>query len=192
MLFNSVQFAVFFIIVYALYLFLGHKYQNRMLLVASCIFYGAWDWRFLFLMFSSISVDYYCALRIHATEDERVRKRFIFLSIVVNLTILVFFKYFNFFTLNLDVLLKHLGLSINIRLLKIILPLGISFYTFEAMSYVIDVYRRKMEPTKNYVNYALFVTFFPHLIAGPIMRAKDLLPQIAFPRKLSLDKFYEG
>jgi len=160
--------------------------------VASCLFYGTWDWRFLFLMFTSISVDYFCAIRIGQSDDEKVRKRFLVLSIVVNLSILGFFKYFNFFTDSLQTFIHYLRFPFHVRFLNIILPLGISFYTFEAMSYVIDVYKRKVEPTKHYLDYALFVTYFPHLIAGPIMRAKDLLPQIAFPRTLSLTKFYEG
>ncbi len=192
MLFNSLQFILFFIIVFALYLCLNHRWQNRMLLVASCIFYGAWDWRFLFLIFASISVDYFCALKIHYSDSDKRRKQFLFISIFVNLAILGFFKYFNFFTNNLQILLDRFWPYIHMPFLNIILPLGISFYTFEAMSYVIDVYRKKMEPTANYVNYALFVTYFPHLIAGPIMRAKDLLPQIISPRKISLDNFYEG
>jgi alginate O-acetyltransferase complex protein AlgI len=192
MLFNSLQFAVFFVVVYSLYLILNHKWQNRMLLVASCIFYGTWNWKFLFLMFTSISVDYFCALRIDSTNDNKIRKRFVTLSILVNLSILGFFKYFNFFVHNFQSLFSFFGLSVPVHLLNIILPLGISFYSFEAMSYVIDVYRRVMVPIKRYRDYALFVTYFPHLIAGPIMRAKDLMPQICFPRKLTLGKVYEG
>lgn len=192
MLFNSFPFLIFFIIVYTLYLTFNHKWQNRLLLLASCIFYGFWDWRFLFLMFFSISIDYLCAIKIHQSNNEKTRKIFLLISIILNLTILGFFKYFNFFINNLEFLLKYFGLSTNIGIFNIILPLGISFYTFEAMSYVIDVYRNKMPPAKNYLDYVLFVTYFPHLIAGPIMRAKDLLPQISLPRKLSLEQFYEG
>ncbi len=192
MLFNSLQFANFFIIVYSLYLVLNHKWQNRMLLIASCIFYGAWDWRFLFLMFTSITTDYFCAIKIYESNDEKTRKRFLFLSILVNLSILGFFKYFNFFTDNLEWLVHHFGFSIHSHILQIILPVGISFYTFQAMSYALDVYRRELTPTKKFLDYALFVTYFPQLVAGPIMRAQDLLPQVLATRKLSLDKFYEG
>ena len=192
MLFNSFQFAVFFLIVYCLYLVLDHKWQNRLLLVASCIFYGAWNWRFLFPMFISISVDYFCAIRIQRSDDRKVRRRFVFLSIFVNLSILAFFKYFNFFAGNLQVLLEHLGLPVHVYFLNIILPVGISFYTFEAMSYVIDVHRRKITATTNYMDYALFVTYFPHLVAGPIMRAKNLLPQMASLRMINLQKVYDG
>ncbi|MDD5217943.1 MAG: MBOAT family protein [Candidatus Omnitrophica bacterium] len=194
MIFNSFTFFVFFLVVYALYVLLQKnlRWQNAMLLAASCVFYGAWSWRFLFLMFASISVDYACALCIERGKDERTRKKFVFLSILVNLSVLGFFKYFNFFAGSFQELLQGLGFSANIHALNIILPIGISFYTFEAMSYVIDVYRGKMQPTRNYIHYALFVLYFPHLIAGPIMRAKDLLPQIVSPRTLSRNKIYDG
>ncbi|MFH0753763.1 MAG: MBOAT family O-acyltransferase [Candidatus Omnitrophota bacterium] len=171
---------------------LKHRWQNWMLLVASCIFYASWDWRFLFLLFASISVDFFCATKIHASGDDKVRKKFLVLSLAANLSILAFFKYFNFFTLSLQSLLTHVGINLPIHALNIILPLGISFYTFEAMSYVWDVYRHKMKPIRHYSDYALFVTYFPHLIAGPIMRAKDLLPQICFPRKLTRGMVAEG
>lgn len=192
MLFNSFQFAAFFIVVYFLYLALRFRWQNRMLLVASCVFYGSWDWRFLFLLFASISVDFFCARKIHASGDARVRKNFLVLSVAVNLAALGFFKYFNFFAGSLQALLSRIGLNLPVHALDIILPLGISFYTFEAISYVWDVYRRKMAPTPRFSDYALFVTYFPHLIAGPIMRAKDLLPQICAPRTLNLALFFEG
>ncbi|HAZ10430.1 MAG TPA: membrane-bound O-acyltransferase family protein [Candidatus Omnitrophica bacterium] len=192
MLFNSLQFAVFFIIVYSLYLVLNHKWQNRMLLTASCVFYGAWDWRFLLLMFVSITTDYFCALKIQESVEEKTRKRFLFLSIFINLAILGFFKYFNFFAVSMDNLFSHFGFSIQPHLLHIILPVGISFYTFQALSYTIDVYRKELEPTRNFRDYALFVTYFPQLVAGPIMRARDLLPQVLSARKLSLKQFYEG
>jgi alginate O-acetyltransferase complex protein AlgI len=163
-----------------------------MLLVASCIFYSFWNWRFLFLLFATISVDFFCAKRIHASSDARERKNLLILSLGCNLLVLGFFKYFNFFVHNFQMLLMHVGLNIPLQPLNIILPLGISFYTFEAMSYVWDVYRHKMEPIRRYSDYALFVIYFPHLIAGPIMRARDLLPQICFPRKLNRELFFEG
>jgi len=192
MLFNSLQFAIFFIIVYILYLFLTHRQQNWLLLLASCIFYAAWDWKFLLLIFISITTDYYCSLKIHASDDHKARNRFLILSVLVNLSILGFFKYFNFFASNIKALLGYFGFSVHPILLHIVLPLGISFYTFRTMSYTFDVYTDKIKPTRSYPDYALFVSFFPLLIAGPIMRAKDLLPQIASPRKLRLDSFYEG
>jgi len=190
--FNSLQFPLFFIIVFFLYLALKHKWQNRLLLVASCVFYAAWDWRFLGLVFISITTDYLCSLKIHASDSEKIKKRFLILSILINLSILGFFKYFNFFSANLAHLINLLGLTVHPYILNIILPIGISFYTFKTMSYTIDVYTGKTEPTRSYLDYALFVIFFPLLLAGPIMRAGDLLPQISSPRKLSLDKFYEG
>ncbi|MCM8776217.1 MAG: MBOAT family protein [Candidatus Omnitrophica bacterium] len=192
MLFNTFTFAVFFVIVYTLYLVLNHKWQNRMLLVASCIFYGAWDWRFLCLMFVSITTDYFCGMMIYDSNDEKKRKLFLRVNLFVNLFILGFFKYFNFFVTSFQDLLKVFGFKIHIPLLYIILPVGISFYTFQAMSYAIDIYRRRIKPTRNYLDYALFVTYFPQLVAGPIMRAETLLPQMLSERKFRLDWFYEG
>lgn len=192
MLFNTIQFAIFFIITYSIYLVVNHKWQNRILLVASCIFYGAWSWKFLCLMFVSITTDYICGIKIYETDNKNKRKFFLYISMFVNLFILGFFKYFNFFTSNIQELLRLLGLNIHVNFLHIILPVGISFYTFQAMSYVLDIYRKRLEPTRNYLNYALFVTYFPQLVAGPIMRARDLLPQVISPRKLRLGQFYEG
>jgi len=192
MLFNTIQFALFFVIVCLLYLALPHKWQNRMLLVASCIFYGIWDWRFLLLLFTSISTDYVCSLKIQETEDERIKKRYLLVSIVINLSILGFFKYCNFFLDNLQILLNHFGIMVHDHFLKIVLPIGISFYTLKTMTYTLDVYRNEMKPTRSFWDYALYVAFFPQLIAGPIARAKDLLPQILAPRKFSLNRFYEG
>ena len=192
MIFNSLQFAIFFIIVYTLYLGLSHKWQNRMLLVASYVFYGAWDWRFLSLIFISTALDYFCGIKIDESRDKKRRKFFLILSIFGNLSILGFFKYFDFFAQSLQGLLGLFGFSIQPHFLHIILPVGISFYTFQTMSYTIDIYRRQMKPTKRFFDFALFVAFFPQLVAGPIERAKHLLPQILSPRKLNLDKFYEG
>jgi len=192
MLFNSLQFAVFFIIVYILYLSLNHRWQNRMLLVASYIFYGAWDWRFLSLIWISTILDYICGIKIHDTGDIRRKKLFLFLSIFGNLSILGFFKYFDFFAANLQDLLGTFGITIQPHFLHIILPVGISFYTFQTMSYTIDIYRREMPPTRKFFDFALFVAFFPQLVAGPIERAKHLLPQILKPRKVTVNKFYDG
>ncbi|MFA6129438.1 MAG: MBOAT family O-acyltransferase [Candidatus Omnitrophota bacterium] len=191
MLFKFIQFLVFFAAVYIPYLFLNHKWQNRLLLVASCIFYAAWDWRFIFLIFVSITIDYFCGLRIDKSDNDKVRKYFLLLSIFVNLSILGFFKYFNFFIANFSRLINHLGFSIHPQMLNILLPLGISFYTFKTISYTIDVYTEKIKPTRSYRDYALFVSFFPLILAGPIMRAGDLLRQIASPRKVQLEGFYK-
>jgi len=163
-----------------------------MLLLASYVFYGSWDWRFLSLIWISTVLDYFCGIIIDDSVDAKKRKLFLFISVFGNLLILGFFKYFNFFAANLQELLKAFGFSIHPRFLHIILPVGISFYTFQTMSYTIDIYYKKMKPTKRFFDLALFVAFFPQLVAGPIERAKHLLPQVLNPRKLSFNKFYEG
>ena len=192
MLFNTLQFAIFFIIVYSVYLALSHKWQNRVLLIASYIFYGAWDWRFLSLIWISTVLDYFCGIIIHESDDTKKRKLFLLFSVFGNLFILGFFKYFNFFAANLQELLRIFGFTIHPRFLHIILPIGISFYTFQTMSYTLDIYYKKMKPTRKFFDFALFVAFFPQLVAGPIERAKHLLPQILAPRRLTFEKFYEG
>ncbi|MBF0521765.1 MAG: MBOAT family protein [Candidatus Omnitrophica bacterium] len=196
MLFNSLEFFFFFIAVYGLYLISPFRWQNRLLIVASCLFYAAWNWKFLALMFVSITTDYFCAKYMDQTNDEKRRRLLLALSIGVNLTILGFFKYFNFFSSNLSALLATIFPTSHAALskwtLNIILPVGISFYTFEAISYTFDVYRRIIKPAQRYWDYVIFVIYFPHLVAGPIMRAKDFLPQIIAPRVLSLEQFYEG
>jgi len=194
MLFNSFEFLLFFPLVYSLYLLLKHQWQNRLLIAASCLFYAAWNWKFLGVMFVSITTDYFCSRWIDRSQDPRVRKRFLLLSIFVNLSILGFFKYFNFFAANFGELFcaLHLTSSAAYTPLKIILPLGISFYTFEAISYTVDVYRRQTKPAQKYSDYLLFVIYFPHMIAGPIMRAKNFLPQITSQRIVTTELFYEG
>lgn len=193
MLFNSLQFFLFFGVVYGLYLVLNHRWQNRMLIAASCLFYSFWSWKFLLLMFVSITTDYVCSRYIHRSSVPRTRRAFLLISLAVNLGILGFFKYCNFFLDNLAVLTDFFHLpSLLRKSLNIVLPVGISFYTFEAISYVVDVYRRVIPPAKKYWDYVLFVIYFPHLVAGPIMRAKDFLPQITQPRVLNLRQFYEG
>lgn len=192
MLFNSLQFFIFFIIVYCLYLSLSHRNQNRMLLLASYIFYGAWDWRFLSLLWISTIVDYICGHKIYASNNPKLKKQLLFVSIATNLTILGFFKYFNFFADTLATSCDLWGIHLSVPTLKIILPVGISFYTFQTMSYTFDIYYNKMKPKKGFLDFALFVAFFPQLVAGPIERAKNLLPQIHLPRKVTLDNFYQG
>ncbi len=194
MVFNSLTFAVFFVIVYSVYLGLqGHlKLQNRWILLTSCIFYGWWDWRFLGLMFFTIGVDYFIANAIARTQVLRRRKILLALSILSNLSILGFFKYFNFFMSNVDRVLDIFGLSAHGPFLHIILPVGISFYTFQAMSYVMDVYRKDLEPARNILDYAAFITYFPQLVAGPIERGSHLLPQMLKPRVIRVRAFYQG
>jgi alginate O-acetyltransferase complex protein AlgI len=199
MLFNSFQFAVFLPIVVGLYWTLSHRWQNRMLLVASYVFYGAWDWRFLGLIMLSTIVDYNAGLRIGAlptgvTPDaDRSRKLWVGVSVAVNLTILGFFKYFNFFVGSLTSLLGAVGLAPSSPILfEIVLPVGISFYTFQTISYSVDIYRGHLKPTRDLLDFALFVSFFPQLVAGPIERAQVLLPQILENRSFSLEQFIDG
>ncbi len=192
MLFNSLQFAAFFAVVFALYLVLSRRGQNRMLLLASYVFYGAWDWRYLSLILASTVLDYLCALGIGAAAETNRKKRYLALSIAGNLSILGFFKYYNFFAANLQVLLGSFGIVIPLLYLNIVLPVGISFYTFQTMSYTIDVYRGRMRPTRNFLDFALFVAFFPQLVAGPIERAIHLLPQMLAPRTVTREKVSQG
>jgi alginate O-acetyltransferase complex protein AlgI len=153
-----------------------HEVKKRILLVASCVFYAAWDYRYLALLMAVSVIDYYCAARIAATDDQRARRRWVAFSIVSNLAILGYFKYYNFFVDNLNPLIGWSGARFPV--LDILLPAGISFYTFKSMSYTIDVYRREIEPCQSLMDYATFVTFFPELIAGPIVRASIFLPQM--------------
>jgi len=180
MLFNSIEFAIFLPIVFLLYWFVFQKnlkLQNLLIVVSSFVFYGWWDWRFLFLMVASASVDYVVGILLATENDAKKRKLLLSMSIVVNLGILAFFKYFNFFVDNFVAAFSLFGAKLNPITLKIVLPVGISFYTFQALSYTIDVYRKKLEPTKSFINYFAFISFFPQLVAGPIERATNLLPQ---------------
>lgn len=192
MLFNSINFWIFFAIVYVLYLTFKHKWQNRMLLVASYFFYGSWDWRFLSLIFISTLVDYYSGIKIHDSTEPRRRKAFLALSMCTNLGLLGFFKYFDFFAQSFQGMMGGLGLNVSYTTLNIILPVGISFYTFQTMSYTIDVYRNKLAPTKDFLDFALFVAFFPQLVAGPIERAFNLLPMVQNKRTVSLEQISRG
>jgi len=190
MLFNSLEFAIFFPIVFFLYWFCiskNVKYQNLLLLISSYFFYGWWDWRFLSLILISTLEDYFVALKINETEDNRKRKIWLFFSIFVNIGILGFFKYFNFFIDNIIFAFSLVGIQFNRWSLNIILPIGISFYTFQTMSYTIDVYYRKIKPTNDFIAFAAFVSFFPQLVAGPIERAANLLPQFLNKRRFSYE-----
>jgi D-alanyl-lipoteichoic acid acyltransferase DltB (MBOAT superfamily) len=182
MVFNTLEFVIFFVVVLIAYAALPHRRQNQMLLVASYVFYGAWDWRFLGLLMLSTCLDYYLGILISQTHEQQARKRLLIVSIVANLGILGFFKYFNFFTGSFVDLAGTFGLNVSPVMLNIILPVGISFYTFQSMSYTIDVYRKQMEPARRLTDFALYVAFFPQLVAGPIERAKHLLPQITTRR----------
>ena len=194
MVFNSFSFLVFFVIVYLLYLaFQGHlKLQNKLIFISSSFFYGWWDWRFLPLMYFTIFIDFYIGRSLSRTDREGDRKRLLFLCICSNMIILGIFKYYNFFISSFEKSFSFFGLSLNCPTLRIILPVGISFYTFQSMSYVIDVYRKQLTPAKNILDYGAYVTYFPQLVAGPIERASHLLPQMLNSRRLKLDEFYEG
>jgi D-alanyl-lipoteichoic acid acyltransferase DltB (MBOAT superfamily) len=163
-----------------------------MLLSASYIFYGYWDWRFLFVMLFSTVVDYFAAIGIGESHSPRRRKMILVASICVQLGLLGLFKYYGFFAHELSAMLSRLGLPVSLPALSVLLPVGISFYTFQTMSYTIDVYRGQFRYTKNFIDFALFVSFFPHLVAGPIVRAAKLLPQLSSPRVRREDDFRDG
>ncbi|MED5575485.1 MAG: MBOAT family protein, partial [Pseudomonadota bacterium] len=192
MLFHTLQFAVFFAIVFGLYLALPHKWQNRMLLVASYVFYGAWDWRYLSLLLISTLVDFLCGLGIEGSQARRRKKAYVAVSAIVNLSMLCTFKYFDFFAANFQELMGQFGITVHPYFLNVALPIGISFYTFQTMSYTIDVYRGKVEATRNVLDFGLYVSFFPQLIAGPIERGSRLLPQVLKPRTVTLDEVLKG
>ncbi|MGP0070048.1 MAG: MBOAT family O-acyltransferase [Isosphaeraceae bacterium] len=194
MLFNSYAFALFFATLFPTYWLLARwpRLQNILLLTAAYYFYSKWDPRFLSLLILSTVMDYACGLWVAREEDPRRRRAVVALSMALNLGMLGYFKYYNFFAESLHAALNLAGLAIPMSHLKIALPIGISFYTFQSMSYVIDVYRRDIPPTRNLVQFATFVSFFPHLVAGPIMRPTTLLPQVASARRFDLQQFYGG
>jgi alginate O-acetyltransferase complex protein AlgI len=194
MLFNSFTFVVFFVVVYTLYLVLrrNHRAQNLLLLVASFVFYGAWNWRFLFLLLVTLVNEFLASHWIARSDSPRYRKRVLFWSVGIDLAILVFFKYFNFFSQNVGDLLGLVGLHPGDIALQILLPIGISFYIFQGISYTVDVYRRRLEPPARFTDFSLFVSFFPQLVAGPIERATNLMPQILRPRRIQASQVNAG
>lgn len=194
MLFNSYVFVGFFILIYALYLMVQrhHRAQNTLLLLASTWFYGYWNWWFLFLILFTCINDFTAGLWIHRSQSPRRRKQVLFAAIAIDLTVLGFFKYFNFFADSAVAILGSVGLHADPITLQLILPLGISFHTFQAMGYTIDVYRGRMEPTTHFPDFCLFIAFFPQMIAGPISLAYNLLPQILRPRAIRLAQVNAG
>lgn len=195
MLFNSLDFAIFLPIVFILYWFVFNKHlknQNALIVLASYVFYGWWDWRFLSLIVFSTLVDYTVGLYLGKVTSKTKRKTLLWTSIIVNLGFLGFFKYYNFFLDNFVTAFSFFGYPISARSLNIILPVGISFYTFQTLSYSIDVYRKKLEPTKNLIAFAAFVSFFPQLVAGPIERATNLLPQFYKKRSFKYHQAVDG
>lgn len=195
MLFNSLEFAIFLPVLFILYwVFTNHnrKLQNLFLLVGSYIFYGWWDWRFLSLIFISSLVDFVVGLSLGHEKKSLTRKVLLFLSIAVNIGFLLFFKYSNFFIETFIDSFSLFGRKINPISLQIVLPVGISFYTFQTLSYSIDVYNRKINPTRDFIAFFAFVSFFPQLVAGPIERAKNLLPQFSKARFFNYEKAVDG
>lgn len=194
MLFNSIDFAIFFPMIFILYWIVAGnlKYRNILLLVASYFFYGWWDWRFLFLIIISSFVDFYVGKRLGAEKISKKRKRLLYISLSINLGFLLFFKYFNFFIDSFKDAFLLFGKEIEVSTLNIILPVGISFYTFQTLSYTIDVYKRKLAPTNRWLPFFSFVAFFPQLVAGPIERASHLLPQFSKTYRFKYDQVKSG
>jgi D-alanyl-lipoteichoic acid acyltransferase DltB (MBOAT superfamily) len=194
MIFNSVVFFIFLPIVFLLYWYIFNRklsYQNAFLLIASYFFYGWWNWRFLGLLFLSTLIDYTFGFLVDKHYDKK-RKLFLIICLANNLLVLAIFKYFNFFITEFQELFRVVGIQNNLTILNIALPVGISFYTFHGMSYAIDIYRRKIKPVNSFIDYSLFVSFFPLLVAGPIERATHLLPQIQTPRNFRYDNAVAG
>jgi alginate O-acetyltransferase complex protein AlgI len=178
LIFNSLQYGVFLVAVFLLYWRLGHRNQNRFLLLASYVFYAAWDWRFLSLILFSTTLDYTVARLLDRTAAEGRRKALLLTSVGANLSLLGVFKYFGFFADSLQSLLDGLGLEVLAPTVDIILPVGISFYTFQTISYTFDVYRRRIPASRDPLDVAVYVAFFPQLVAGPIERANHFMPQV--------------
>jgi len=181
MLFNSINFAIFLPIVFFVYWFVANKkleHQNLLLLISSYLFYACWDWRFLFLLMFSTVLDYYTGIKMSDAKNQNSKKLWFWLSISINLGFLAVFKYFNFFATSFADAITNVGLQVSPWTLNVILPVGISFYTFHGLSYLIDIYKDRIKAEKNFIDYSVFVSFFPLLVAGPIERATHLLPQI--------------
>ncbi|RYG24637.1 MAG: MBOAT family protein, partial [Chitinophagaceae bacterium] len=195
MLFNSLDFALFFPIVFVVYWLVFQKSlfrQNCWLLLVSYFFYGCWDWRFLFLLAFSTALDFFSAWQIRRSNTKAKQKAWLIASVCINLGLLGLFKYYNFFIDSFADLLGLFHLKAHMPTLQLLLPVGISFYTFHGLSYIFDVYNGKIDPARNLVNYSVFVSFFPLLVAGPIERATHLLPQMERPRKFEYSKVADG
>jgi len=195
MIFNSIDFAIFLPVVFILYWFVvskNLKFQNFLIAAASYFFYGWWDWRFLSLILFSTLIDYSVGVRLSKEDKALKRKILLWISVIVNLGFLGFFKYYNFFLDNFVEAFSFFGAKIQKNSLNIILPVGISFYTFQTLSYTIDVYRRNLKPTRDFIAFSAFVSFFPQLVAGPIERATNLLPQFYKERTFDYRKAVDG
>jgi alginate O-acetyltransferase complex protein AlgI len=190
-LFDSPAYFLFLIPVVLVYWRLSHRRQNIFILGASYLFYGWWDWRFLALMFSSTAMDFLVSQKIAPGHADR--KKWLIVSLIANVTILGIFKYFNFFVDSFDETLKTLGVhNIPLPLIRVILPPGISFYTFQEIAYIVDVYKERIRPVESFVDYSVFISLFPHLIAGPIQRPTYLLPQVQRPRTFDAGRAFDG
>ena len=193
MFFNSFQFFTFLCFFLGVYYLTPQRAKSALILLASLFFYACWDFRFLGLILLSTVVDYVVGLKLHASERPKIRKWWVTLSLTVNLGLLGVFKYLNFFIENASDLLSRVGLSsLDGWTLQIVLPVGISFYTFQTLSYTLDIYRKELKPTRNFIDFAAFVSFFPQLVAGPIERASHLLPQIQSPPRPTADQLKHG
>jgi alginate O-acetyltransferase complex protein AlgI len=195
MFFNSLSFAIFLPLVFLFYWSLGQnskRTQNSILIIASYFFYSCWDWRFLFLLVFSTFLDFFTALQIEIGNTTKTRKFWFWLSIIVNLGFLGVFKYYDFFATSMSSMINSFGFKANPYLLKLILPVGISFYTFHGLSYVIDIYYKRISAERNFIDYSLFVSYFPLLVAGPIERATHLLPQVKKGRKFDYEQAKSG
>ena len=194
MLFNSLEFLLFLPSVFLLYWFVFNrnlKWQNMLLLIASYFFYGWWSWKFLILLIISTLLDFLYGFGV-ASKNKEKSKLFLWLSVVNNLGILGVFKYYDFFIAQFKNAFYLIGIHTNPTFLNIALPVGISFYTFHGMSYVFDIYREKQKPIRNFADYAVFVSFFPLLVAGPIERAHHLLPQVKIKRIFNYNQAEQG
>ena len=192
MWFDTPAYVLFLILVVALYWRLGRKKQNVFLLAASYLFYGWWDYRFLLLMIGSTTIDFFIARAIGRTNRPSARRRLLITSVIINFAILGVFKYFNFFIDSSIHVFSALGLQVSRHVLRIILPPGISFYTFQEVAYIVDVYKGKLRASESFIDYALFISLFPHLIAGPIQRPNHLLPQVQKDRTFQEEGFFDG
>ena len=193
MLFDTPVYLLFLSLVVLIYWRLGWRTQNQMLFAASCLFYGWWDWRFLLLMLASATVDFFLGQRIADSSSPALRRSLLTFSLVLNLGVLGFFKYYGFFAQSLVDAFASMGVhSVSLPLLRVILPPGISFYTFQEVAYIVDVYYGRVAAATSFVDYGLFISFFPHLIAGPIQRPSHLLPQVQRPRQVDQQRIYDG
>jgi D-alanyl-lipoteichoic acid acyltransferase DltB (MBOAT superfamily) len=188
LVFDTPEFFVFFVIVLGLYYVLNHRWQNILLVASSYFFYGWFDWRFCGLLAFSTVLDWYCGLKIPGPHG----RKWLYLSVIGQLAMLGFFKYYNFFEENFERLFAAIGWQVDGWTLNVVLPLGISFYTFQTLSYTIDVGRGQLKPVRNLIDFAAFVAFWPHLVAGPILRASYMLPQIMAPRRVDTRLWSEG